>query len=163
MTLDCDAFRRAHLTERMFEGEIPTGDVSEDDVREHLRVCPDCGDWYRARIVEERGEDPAAFPCVHLAYFVTRRCPEHPDAFECPETVVLYQPEFDEYALPVRTEPPSLVPISHCPWCGTALPASRREEWVERLATLGITDPANQEVPEAYRSDRWWREAPGAG
>lgn len=157
MTIDCEAFRRSQLTERMFDGEIPVGDVTEDEIREHLAGCAACGDWYRARVVEERGEDPARYPCVHLAYFVTRTCPEHPDPFDCPETVVIHQREFDEYAIPVRTEPGSLVPISHCPWCGTSLPASRRAEWLERLAELGVTDPATQEVPEEYRTDAWWR------
>lgn len=157
MTIDCETFRRAHLTERLFDGEIPTGDVSEQEIREHLRGCEKCGDWYRARVVEGRGADPSLFACVHLAYFVTRTCREHPDPFDCPETIVVYQPEFDEYAIPVRSEPATLVPITHCPWCGIALPPSRREEWIQRVAGLGVTDPSDENVPEPYRSDAWWR------
>lgn len=126
--MDCDAFRRIHLTERMFGGEAPVAEATEEEIREHLRSCAACGDWYRARVVEERGEDPARYPCVHLAYFVTRRCPEHPDPFDCPETIVLHEPVIDEYALPVRADGGSLVPITHCPWCGVRLPPSRRDE-----------------------------------
>ena len=155
--MDCDEFRRNHLAVKMLSGEIVPG-AAEEDVRLHLRDCPGCGEWYQARVVEERGEDPSRYACVHLAYFVTRRCQEHPDLFDCPDAIVLYLPEVDEYSIPIRDgKGGSLVPILHCPWCGKATPRSRREEWLAQLEKRGITDPAHADVPEEFRSDRWWR------
>ena len=155
--MDCETFRRTHLTEKLFDGEIPSGEVSPEEMGTHLHDCRACSDWYQGQVVKERGEDPERYACVHLAYFVTQRCHEHEDPFDCPEAIVIYSPHFDEYGLPVRDGGSSLVTITHCPWCGDALPPSRRMEWFERLAALGIADPASDEVPEEFRSDEWWR------
>ena len=45
-----------------------------------------------------------------------------------------------------------------CPWDGEELPGSLRDAWFERLDRLGM-EPEDPRVPEAMRSDRWWREA----
>ncbi|HEY1189121.1 MAG TPA: hypothetical protein VGE74_15815 [Gemmata sp.] len=54
--------------------------------------------------------------------------------------------------------------IRFCPWCGTRLPASLRDEWFAELERHGI-DPSAGEVPAAFRSSAWWAGAgaePGA-
>lgn len=155
--MNCDEFRREYLKAQMFDEEILVDRTMEAAWLEHLKSCSECGEWYQARIVESRGEAPERYACVHLAYFVTAKCAEHEDPFDCPEAVVIYAPELDEYAIPVRTEKGSLIPISHCPWCGIELPQTKREEWLEELAKRGIDDPTTQEVPEEFRTDRWWR------
>lgn len=47
--------------------------------------------------------------------------------------------------------------IQFCPFCGTKLPQSRREEWFSKLEGLGV-DPWRGQIPEEFRSDAWWRK-----
>ncbi len=51
--------------------------------------------------------------------------------------------------------------LMFCPFCGFRFPESVRGEYFGRLRALGIDDPwlAQDEVPEEFRSDSWWREA----
>jgi hypothetical protein len=46
---------------------------------------------------------------------------------------------------------------SFCPWCGSALPASKRSDWYESLYARGFEDPGNDVIPAEYDSDAWWR------
>ncbi|WP_372511772.1 DUF6980 family protein [Carbonactinospora thermoautotrophica] len=55
----------------------------------------------------------------------------------------------------------SIQTIYYCPWCGQKLPKELGDEWVARLEAMGI-DPGDDDadrIPEAFRSDRWWKEA----
>jgi hypothetical protein len=73
--------------------------------------------------------------------------------------LVHYTPKFDEYGLVVHDGGSSTRLISFCPWCGAALPGSKRARWFEALAALGIEDPFSASIPDAFRSDLWWRGA----
>jgi hypothetical protein len=85
------------------------------------------------------------------------------DPWDDPDVVVVYMPRFDEYGLPVRDGGSSMVVIGYCPWCGARLPESRRDAWFDEMDRLGL-DPWEDELPEQYHSDAWWRadETPGA-
>ena len=88
---------------------------------------------------------------------------EHAAKFDDPwdrlDAVIAYSSKVDEYGLLVRDGGRKMVRIYHCPWCGSNLPESKRALWEKVLAEMGIDDPmANPRVPEAYRSDKWWRE-----
>jgi len=50
----------------------------------------------------------------------------------------------------------STVKLDFCPWCGTELPPSLRDSWLEAVRNLGL-DPWIDEVPDRYRTDEWWR------
>jgi hypothetical protein len=69
---------------------------------------------------------------------------------------LLYDPVFDEYRLVSSDPHPGRVRITHCPWCGTPSPSSRREAWFDELAALGIS-PDDPQLPDAFRSDAWWQ------
>ena len=60
------------------------------------------------------------------------------------------------YGLIIHDGGRSSVRITHCPWCGTKLPESLREEWFDRLDRLGL-EPGDPAIPESMRSDDWWR------
>ena len=49
----------------------------------------------------------------------------------------------------------SVINIRFCPWCGSRLPDSRRDEWFDRVEELGV-DPWGYDVPEEYMSDAWY-------
>jgi hypothetical protein len=80
-----------------------------------------------------------------------------PAAAAAPGRHVVYDTVFDEYCL-VREGGLDAAPISHCPWCGSGLPESKRDLWFSELAQRGFTadDPG---LDEAFRTDAWWRQA----
>ena len=65
-------------------------------------------------------------------------------------------PEFDEYGILIKDGGTSYSTISYCPWCGTKLPNSKRDEWFETLASLGFDDPCQQNIPEKFKSRDWY-------
>jgi len=79
-----------------------------------------------------------------------------PAAAAAPGRHVVYDTVFDEYCL-VREGGLDAAPISHCPWCGSVLPESKRDMWFAELAQRGFTadDPG---LDEAFRTDAWWRQ-----
>jgi hypothetical protein len=84
------------------------------------------------------------------------RCDQHPDPFDCPDNLVYYNATFNEYGLIIHDGGGSKLNIDYCPWCGTALPASRRDEWFDRIEALGL-DPSEDDLPAEYHSDAWYR------
>lgn len=64
---------------------------------------------------------------------------------------VQYDSRFDEYWVAAGSARQCLL---YCPWCGEALPPSKRDEWFDAVEALGL-DPWQDEVPEEFRSDAW--------
>ena len=77
-----------------------------------------------------------------------------PAALVAGDRAVLYDLVFDEYCL-VREGGLDAAPISHCPWCGSVLPASKRDLWYAELARRGLS-PDDEGLDEAFLSDAWW-------
>jgi len=65
---------------------------------------------------------------------------------------------FNEYGLVVHDGGTSSVEISFCPWCGTKLPKSERDEWFNQLEQLGYDDPFSQNIPTKFQSAKWRTE-----
>ena len=95
--------------------------------------------------------------CDQMTAAVAFTCEVHPDPFACPDGLLHYTDRFGEYALIVHDGGASSILIKFCPWCGSELPASKRERWFEELARGGFADPASQAVPDDFRSSIWWR------
>jgi hypothetical protein len=106
---------------------------------------------------EDRPRARGPFCCEPMGRAAALSCDRHDSPFDCADTLIYYSPRFDEYGLIVHDGGASYVLISHCPWCGRGLPASRRDEWFERLEALGFDDPIRQDVPEEFLSDGWYR------
>ena len=81
-------------------------------------------------------------------------CEQHPDPFDCPDHLVSFAAEFGEYKLIVHDGGSSGSVIKFCPWCGTRLPESRRDEWFDRLEAMGI-DPWVDQVPAPFQDGTW--------
>lgn len=156
--MDCTEFRSLPLDTGARDDD--TGDAW----RAHLSQCRPCEDSVLDRRVRERGLDPAAFPCVHLAHHAAHRCERHEDAMTCPDATVVWVPRFREWGLPIRDGEGaaafSYVVIRNCPWCGVAVPPSLRAAWHEELAHRGFRNPLAtwDDLPEEFLSDTWWRE-----
>jgi hypothetical protein len=58
--------------------------------RSHTHYCKSCEDWSMANEIRERGFSIANFPCVHITYYVTFNCEQHPNRYECPDIIIDY-------------------------------------------------------------------------
>jgi hypothetical protein len=97
--------------------------------------------------------------CGRMKREVSTRCRRHRDRAACADALVAYWAKYDEYGLLVHDGGSSMVPIAYCPWCGTRLPASKRDRWFDALKAMGL-EPGDQRIPAAYRSGAWWRREP---
>jgi hypothetical protein len=111
-------------------------------------------DSVRKFFAEDRGQ----ITCVHLANYATMTCEVHPNSLECPDILINYSPQYDEYSLPVRDGGLASVKINFCPWCGASAPESKRDRWFDELAELGFDEPHQQKIPPQFQNDAWWKE-----
>jgi hypothetical protein len=87
----------------------------------------------------------------------TLACDVHSDDYECPDVLVHYLPKYDEYGLIVRDGGTSVARINFCPFCGQKLPDSKRDMWFDTLEKMGFDDPTNQNIPDDFKTDLWFR------
>ena len=93
--------------------------------------------------------------CSDMRNALTNTCEQHAgDAFACGDMLVTYSPTFDEYSLVVHDGGASSVLIKFCPWCGTRLPASRRDAWFDEVDAQGF-DSASDTLPEHFKGATW--------
>ncbi|MCW8831515.1 MAG: hypothetical protein OQK32_08370 [Gammaproteobacteria bacterium] len=95
--------------------------------------------------------------CEVMQTQVTHKCEQHPDPFECPDSLIYYSDKFDEYGIIIHDGGSSFSAIAYCPWCGKRLPESKRDRWFDELEAMGYDDPAEQDIPPQYTSGEWYR------
>jgi hypothetical protein len=75
---------------------------------------------------------------------------------EAKELRLSYSPKFREYGIDYTKQAGGgLQVINFCPWCGSKLPSSLRDQWFEQLDRLGL-EPEDQ-LPDKLQDDSWWR------
>lgn len=93
-------------------------------------------------------------------YFTKEGCA--PYSGDISDKIVYYNSIFDEYGIPIKTSfeevANSYVLIRYCPWCGKRFPDSKRDRWFEELEEKGYDDPASQEIPDIYKTSKWYQE-----
>lgn len=62
--------------------------------------------------------------CPMMTEQVSGVCGRHADDFDCPDSLVHYNPGPGTYGLIIHDGGSSVVAIGYCPWCGTSLRAS---------------------------------------
>jgi hypothetical protein len=86
-------------------------------------------------------------------------CEEMGKALEHPEHQMYYSAAYEEYGLCLTSGYEYSV-IAHCPWCGSRLPNSKRDEWFDELEAQGL-DPWGAPVPDEYLGPEWWLKKAG--
>ena len=95
--------------------------------------------------------------CLDMAYAISRPILT-PD--QGPNRIVDWIASWNEYRIPVPYDGYASTLIRYCPWCGSQLPASRRNEWYRVLNEMGYNDPGGDDViPSEFESDQWWRNS----
>ena len=95
--------------------------------------------------------------CQEMESSIALSCDQHTDVYQCPDVLVNYIPKFDEYGLIIHDGGSSSREIKFCPWCGSKLPASKRDAWFNKLEKMGFDNPAEQNIPMEFNSDAWHR------
>ena len=73
--------------------------------------------------------------------------------------IIYYNEVFDEYGIPLIEDGVSYILIKCCPWCGKALPTSKRSAWFEQLEKIGFENPLfRDDIPQAYKSSEWYTQ-----
>ncbi|MGM0924799.1 MAG: DUF6980 family protein [Bacillota bacterium] len=96
--------------------------------------------------------------CETMTQQVNSKCEEHSNPFDCPDYLIYYNNKFDEYGLIIHDGGSSSLHIDYCPWCGTNLPDSKRDLWFDTLEQLGFDEPFEQDIPNKFKSDEWYRK-----
>ena len=63
--------------------------------------------------------------CDQIKKKVEFKCEEHPDPFECADSVIYYSEKLDVYGLIIHDGGNSFITIEHCPFCGKNLEKRR--------------------------------------
>jgi hypothetical protein len=152
--MDCTCFRAAY---DRWRGQGPVDNrypAEQQDWFGHEQDCRECRDWARRRYCQYRGIQPDQHCCLDMASAIA-----HPieTLHQGPNRVLDWIACWDEYRFPMSYDGYSATPIRHCPWCGHRLPDSKRSLWYERLESLGYSDPGNEDLPDEFGTDEWWR------
>jgi hypothetical protein len=101
-----------------------------------------------------KGIDPTQHCCLDMAWFISE-----PVEWESqgPNPVILWISRWNEYRIEISRHGNSATLIYFCPWCGQRLPPSLSEEWYQTLRAMGYDDPGEQDIPQEFESDAWWR------
>ncbi len=154
--MDLDKFKSLH--KKFNRDGLHYTDLSGPEFEEYqtaLHEDMECFQWHLASILEERGFDSSNHCCLLMAYHLSTPN-TMPEGEDDSDIIVKYNEIFDEYGIPIYDGGASVVQIDYCPWCGHKLPESKRDRWFEELRQQGIEDVDNQ-IPEQYQSDQWWR------
>nr|WP_315363600.1 hypothetical protein [Cytobacillus firmus] len=95
--------------------------------------------------------------CESMTHQVNFKCKQHPNQFDCPDSLIDYSEKFDEYGLIIHDGGASSISIYYCPWCGNKLPESKRDLWFDTLEELGFDDPIEQRIPYEFMTDKWYK------
>ena len=100
-------------------------------------------------------------PCENPRACTTLNNEAGDEAWDNPDALVHYLAKYDEFGIPIHDGMKmSYAILSFCPWCGARLPVSKREAWFDELEAQGI-DPSQDDIPEKFQTDQWWREREG--
>lgn len=95
--------------------------------------------------------------CDEMHRNSTLDCDLHHDEYQCPDVLISYIDKFDEYGIIIHDGGMSSISIDYCPFCGAKLPESKRDMWFDELEAQGFDDPSEEDIPEQYKSDAWYR------
>jgi len=60
--------------------------------------------------------------CDTMSVQLTHECEQHPDRFNCPGVLIVYDAKLDEYGMPIRDDGHSVMSIQFCSWWGRHYP-----------------------------------------
>lgn len=71
------------------------------------------------------------------------------------EVAIVFLKPYREFGIKILDGGTSVQLIRSCPWCGTRLPESLRDEWFDEMEKQGF-ELGDPNIPEAYKSEKWY-------
>ena len=112
-------------------------------------------DKFYADEAKANGIDSNHQCCSKMAYYISKPTLW---ASQGRNRVLDWIAQWNEYHIPVSYDGNSSTIIDYCPWCSSKLTESKRRLWYETLYSLGFDDPGQQDIPDEFNSDKWWRQ-----
>ncbi len=85
-------------------------------------------------------------------------CDEMAKNLDAAEVDIRYDDKFREYGIGILNGGTAKQSIHFCPWCGTSLPISLRENWFDLIFDeYNLDGPDDPGLPEEMKSGEWWR------
>lgn len=69
---------------------------------------------------------------------------------------ITYSKIFRQYYIKYKDNSASKA-IYYCPWCGNEFPDPLIKEWADELEKMGFNDPLDENIPDEFKSDAWWK------
>jgi len=69
---------------------------------------------------------------------------------------IKYFPVFRQYVIKHKDNYASRT-IQFCPWCGSKFPKSLAKEWSDELEKIGFDDLLDENIPDEFKNDSWWK------
>lgn len=86
-------------------------------------------------------------------------CKEITENIERPEVAIAYDDKFREYGIAILDGGTAQQRIQFCPWCGSSLPESLREDWFDLIFDkYNLDGPEDPRIPKEMRTGDWWRK-----
>lgn len=95
--------------------------------------------------------------CQTMTHQVNYDSEEYSNQIDFHDNLIKYNDQFDEYRIIIHNGGNSSIAINYCPWCGLKLPKSKRELWFDILQKLGFDEPFEQDIPNEFKTDEWYR------
>lgn len=98
--------------------------------------------------------------CVYLDHATRFNCDMHASPFECPDNEFVYNEVFDEYGAISRNPENHYTLLRFCPFCGTPMRPSRRDDWHGELEARGLDlygDAMGDVLDETKSYTKAWR------
>jgi hypothetical protein len=157
--MNCEDFRNLYTKYSAFPLSRELLETNEfQEYEDHYIDCDSCKDWNVIQSLMVRGIDLSRHCCIEMTDRLADGTKENVDPYDDPDVVMIYNTKFDEYGIPIQDGGSSFIKIRFCPWCGSKSPVSKRDRWYEELKVLGFSNPFEDEIPEKYKSDKWYRE-----
>ena len=93
--------------------------------------------------------------CQEMTASLEFDCDQHLDPFKCPDTTLVFHEIFGEYGIPIRDGGAGYLIISNCPFCGSHLSESRRDEWFDATDAPEFAKLSFDKLPERFRTAAW--------
>lgn len=71
---------------------------------------------------------------------------------------IIFWAKYREYGMQYLDGGSAMQMIHYCPWCGSKLPESLRDEWFDVICDRMQLESDDPNIPEEYLSDKWYQK-----
>ncbi|MCV6639313.1 hypothetical protein [Candidatus Albibeggiatoa sp. nov. NOAA] len=85
-------------------------------------------------------------------------CQQMKQFIELDDLPIIFTPKFREFGILYLDGGSAHQCINYCPWCGTKLPTSLRDQWCDIILDVLKLEPDDPNIPKKYLTDEWYKQ-----